>query len=122
MAAALAARDYEGPDRSEIVGWALPILNTAIVEKGREYPGNDQIEYNRTAIAGLGFLALYLRDRSVCHRDTLLRLSAYQHLLVLSALGRNFPNLIQADARLPRSIIRVIMAASIHPRRAFSDG
>jgi hypothetical protein len=122
MAAALAARDYEGPDRSEIVGWALPILNTAIVEKGREYPGNDQIEYNRTVIAGLGFLALYLRDRSVCHRDTLLRLSAYQHLSVLSALGRNFPNLIQADARLPRSIIRVIMAASIHPRRAFSDG
>jgi hypothetical protein len=121
MAAALASRDYEGPDRGEIVGWALPILNAATIERGREYPGNDQIQYDATAIAGLGLLALYLRDRSVAHRDTLLRLAAHQHLSVLSALGRSFPDLIQADARLPRSIIRVMMAASIHPRRAYSN-
>ena len=31
--------------------------------KGKEYPGNDQIEHNATAIATLGLLALYLKER-----------------------------------------------------------
>jgi hypothetical protein len=34
MAAALAARDYEAPDRSDVVAWALPVLHAAAVEKG----------------------------------------------------------------------------------------
>jgi hypothetical protein len=56
IAATLAARDYEGQDRSEVIGWALPILQRAVTEKGKEYLGNDQIEHNTTAIANLGLL------------------------------------------------------------------
>ena len=41
-AAALAARDYEGEDRAEVIGWALPILQAAAAARGKEYPGNDQ--------------------------------------------------------------------------------
>ena len=121
IAAALAARDYEGQDRSETVRWALPILQGAVTEKGKEYPGNDQIEHNTTAIATLGLLALYSRDRLIAHRDALLRLAANPHLSVVNALGRHFPELTQIDPRLPRSIIRIVMAASIHPRREDSD-
>jgi hypothetical protein len=53
MAAALAARDYEAPDRSDVIAWALPVLQAAAAEKGKEYPGNDQIQYNPTAIGAL---------------------------------------------------------------------
>ena len=119
-AAALAARDYEGADRSEIVAWALPILNAATAVKSREYPGNDQIEHNATAIATLGLLALYLKERDVARRDALLRLAAHQHLSVVNALGRNLSDLAQANPRLPRSIIRVVVTASIHFYRADS--
>jgi hypothetical protein len=121
-AAALAARDYEGSGRSEILGWALPILNAAAAaEKGKEYLGNDQIEHNATAIATLGLLALYLKNRDVAHRDALLRIAKHQHLSVLNALGRHFPELTKVDPRLPRSIIRIVMVASIHPYRVDSD-
>jgi hypothetical protein len=120
-AAALAARDYEGADRAEVIDWALSVLQTAATEKGREYPGNDQIEYNATAIAALGLLALYLKDHQPSLRDTLLRLASHQHLSVVAALGRNFSDLAQVDPRLPRSLIRIVMAASIHPYRADND-
>jgi hypothetical protein len=120
-AAALAARDYEGTDRSEIITWALPILNAAAVEKGKEYPGNDQIEHNATAIATLGLLALYLKDEDVARRDALLRLAGHQHLSVVNALGRNFPDLTQADPRLPRSVIRIVVTASVHFYRADTE-
>jgi hypothetical protein len=92
-AAALAARDYEGTDRSEVVAWTLPVLQAAALEKDKEYPGNDQIEHNATAIATLGLLALYLKDQDVVYRDTLLSLAAHQHLSVVNALGRHFPDL-----------------------------
>jgi hypothetical protein len=58
--------------------WALPVLQAAASEKGKEHPGNDQIEHNATAIATLGLLALYLKDQDVAYRDTLLRLAAHQ--------------------------------------------
>jgi hypothetical protein len=119
-AAALAARDNEGADRNEIIAWALPILNTAAAGKDKEHPGNDQIEHNATAIATLGSLALYL-DQEAPHLDSLLRLAAHQHLSVVNALGRHFPELAQFDPRIPRSIIRIIMTASINPYRADSN-
>ena len=81
-AAALAARDYEGADRAEVIGWVLPILQTASAAKSKEYPGNDQIQHNATAIAALGLLSLYLKDQQPSLRDTLLRLASHQHLSV----------------------------------------
>jgi hypothetical protein len=121
MAAALAARDYEAPDRSDVVAWALPLLNAAAVEKGKEYRGNDQIEYNTTAIGALGLLALYLRDQDSSIRDVLLRLASHQHLSVVNALGHHFPDLARLDPRLPRALIRIVMASSVHPRRTDRD-
>jgi hypothetical protein len=120
-AAALAARDYEGSDRAGVISWALPILRTAATARGREYPGNDQIQHNAAAIAALGLLALCLKDQEPSLRDSLLRLASHQHLSVVAALGRNFTDLAQVDLRLPRSLIRIVMAASIHPYRADND-
>lgn len=120
-AATLAARDYEGTDRAEVVGWALPILQTAAASKGKEYPGNEQIEYNRTAIATLGLLALYEGNQDVSVRDTLLQLASHQHLSVVGAVGRSFSDLAKTDASLPRSLVRVIISASIRPYRANDD-
>ena len=121
MAAALAARDYEASDRSDVVAWALSVLNAAAVEKGKEYRGNDQIEYNATAIGALGLVALYLRDQNSAIRDALLRLASHQHLSVLNALGGHFPDLARLDPRLPRALVRIVMASSVHPRRSDSD-
>ena len=120
-AAALAARDYEDADRAEVIGWALPILQTAATARGKEYPGNDQIQHNATAIAAVGLLALYLKDQKPSLRDSLLRLAAHQHLSVVAALGRNFTDLAQVDPRLPRSLFRIVMAASIHPYRTDNE-
>ena len=121
MAAALAARDYEAPDRSDVVAWVLPVLQAAAVEKGKEYPGNNQIEYNATAIGALGLIALYLRDQDGATRDALLRLATHQHLSVVAALGRHFPDLARLDPRLPRAFIRIVMASSVHARSGDSD-
>ena len=63
MAAALAVRDYEAPDRGEVFAWALPVLNAAATEKGKEYRGNDQIEYNMAAIATLGLSRSFSKTR-----------------------------------------------------------
>jgi hypothetical protein len=120
--AALAARDYAGADRAEVVDWALPILQMAATTRGKEYRGNDQIEYNETAIAARGLLALYLKDQDTSLRDALLRLASHQHLSVLAALGRDFIDLARIDDRLPRLFVRIVMAAAIHPSRAHSDG
>ena len=120
-AAVLAARDYEGTDRAQVVGWALPILQAAAAAKGKEYQGNDQIEYNATAIAAVGLLSLYLQDQQASLRDTLLRLASHQHLSVVAALGRNLIELSGVNHRLPRSLLRIVIAASIHPYRADKD-
>lgn len=121
MAVALAVRDYEAPDRSDIVAWALPVLHAAAMGKGKEYRGNDQIEYNMAAIAALGLVALYLKDHDVATCDALLRLASHQHLSVLNALGRQFPDLTRLDHRMPRSLIRIVMASSVHPRKGDSE-
>jgi energy-coupling factor transporter ATP-binding protein EcfA2 len=121
MAVALTARDYDAPDRSDVVAWALPLLCAAATEKGKEYRGNDQIEYNMAAIATLGLIALYRRDEDVATRNALLRLASHQHLSVLKALGCQFPDLAKVDSRLPRTLIRIMMTSSVHPRRGDTE-
>jgi hypothetical protein len=120
MAAALAARDYDGPDHADVIDWALPILQAAAVAE-EEYHGNDQIEFNMAAIAALGLIALYRRDRDMVTRDALLRLATRQDIAVIKSIGNYFPELATIDARLPRALVRIVMGASIHPHRGHSD-
>jgi hypothetical protein len=120
MTAALVARDYEGDDREEALAWAIPVLRKAAKEAD-EYQGNDQIQYNMAAIATLGLVSLYLRNQDATTRDQLITLASHQHPAVISSLGCFLPELAQVDARLPRSVVRVIMASSVHPRRAESE-
>ena len=121
MAAALAARDDEGADRVDVVGWALPILQAALGNKEEEYHGNDQIEFNTAAIAALGLIALYRRDRDVVMRDAILRLASHQHLAVVKSLGNCLPDLAKIDSRVPPALIRIVVTSSIHPRRGDSE-
>ena len=118
MAAALIARDYKAPDREDALSWACPILLTASAQNDREYFGNDQIEHNATASAALGLVALFLRDQDKTTRDMILELSGYEHPAVLEALAQNLPRLSTVNDRIPRSIIRIVMASAVHPRRA----
>jgi hypothetical protein len=111
----------KAPDRSDVLSWALPVLQAAAAEKDKEYPGNDQIQYNATAICALGFAVLYLRDQDVITRDAILRLVSHQHPAVLKALGRHLPDFARLDSRLPRALVRVVMASSVHPYRGDSD-
>jgi hypothetical protein len=117
MAAALAARDYEAPDRAEVVSWALPLLRAAAAEKDKEYTGSDQIEYNKTAIAAVGLIALSLKNQDTTIRNDLLRLASHQHLAVVKALGGWFTDFARLDPRTPRSLIRIVLTSAIHPHR-----
>lgn len=120
MTAALVARDYEGKDRIDVIGWALPILKAAATEDS-EYRGNDQIEYNMAAIAALGLIALYSRDQNIIMRDELLGLASHQHLAVVKSIGNSLPELAKIDPRLPRALVRIVMTSSIHPHRGDSE-
>ncbi len=121
MAAALAVRDYEAPDRGEVVAWALPVLVAATQNESKEYLGNNQIEYNMTAIGTVGLASLYLRNQDSATRDMLLKLASDRHPSVMNALGGRFADFAQIDPRLPRALIRIAMASSIHPNRADSE-
>jgi energy-coupling factor transporter ATP-binding protein EcfA2 len=121
MAAALAARDYESSDRDDVIVWARSILETAASVKDKEYRGNDQIEHNGTAIAVLGLVALYLRDRDIATRDRLMRLACDEHPAVERALGQHFTDFARVDERLPRALVRIVMANAVHPHRTDSD-
>jgi hypothetical protein len=118
MAAALVARDYEAADREDALVWARPILLTASAQNEREYFGNDQIEHNTTASTAVGIISLFLRDRDKSTRDMILELSGYEHPAVLEALAQNLLRLGEVNDQIPRSIIRIVMASAVHPRRA----
>jgi hypothetical protein len=121
MAAALAMRDYENADRTNVIGWAMHVLDAAAFESQKEYRGNDQVEYNAAAIAGLGLVEAYRRDLDVATREKILRLAANPHKSVLRAITTNFSDLANHDDRLPRSMTRVCMTAAIHPHRTDND-
>jgi energy-coupling factor transporter ATP-binding protein EcfA2 len=121
MAAALAVRDYEASDRDDILEWARPLLNSAATAEDKEYHGNDQIEYNSTAIAAVGLVALYPRDQNIAARDTLLRLACHQHPAVERALGQHFADFARVDERMPRALVRIVMVNCVHPHRTDSD-
>jgi hypothetical protein len=48
----------------------------------------------------------------------ILELSGYEHPAVLEALAQNLLRLGEVNDQLPRSIIRILMASAVHPRRA----
>lgn len=121
MAAALTVRDYEASDRDDILKWARPLLNGAAMGEDKEYHGNDQIEYNSTAIATVGLVALYLRDQNFATRDTLLHLACHQHPAAERALGQHFADFARVDERIPRALFRIVMVNCVHPHRTDND-
>lgn len=121
MSAALAARDYEGADRESIIDWALGLLRSATAQRDKEYVGNEQIEYNVTALATVGLIALYLKNGDIAVRDLLLKLAMHGNQAVLHALGRQLVSLAQKDERLVRTLIRIIMKSCIYRRTAFNE-
>jgi len=121
MSAALAARDYEGADRESVADWARSLLLAAATRPDKEYIGNEQIEYNVTALATVGLVALYLRTGDVALRDLLLKLATHGHQAVLHALGKQFVSLAENNEALVRALIRITMKSSIYHRRTEFD-
>lgn len=121
MAAALAARDYEGADRADIEAWSRPILHEAATERNDDISSRtgNQIWSNKTAIAAVGYRALYCRSQDSDARDALLTLAARQDHPVLHAIGSGLPEFNRADARFPRSLARLALRGAVHPRRAY---
>lgn len=121
MAAALAARDYRGDDRSEIVTWAEAILSDAAEEPETERYGNNQIQYSVHAIAALGLFALYREDGGSYLQRKLLQLAAHPDLAVTNALGDFFAELNTSDDRLLRTMIRAMLFSARYPRRGDTE-
>lgn len=119
MAAALAARDYEGSDRADIEAWAKPILNLAVSEETDDIVTRSasQIYSNVAAIAAVGYAGLYRRNKDSMTRDALLALAGRQDHAVLNAIGIHLNEFDRLDARLARSLTRIILETAVHPRR-----
>jgi hypothetical protein len=124
MAAALAARDYEGENRAAVEEWSRSVLQPAATEYNDDIASraSEQIYSNKTAIAAVGYAALYCRHRDAVSRDALLNLAALQDHAVLSAIGASFRDFARLDPRFPRALIRLVMRAAAHPRRTLVAG
>lgn len=121
MSAALAARDYEEADRDSILDWALGLLRSAMSQPDKEYVGNEQVEYNVTALATVGLIAIFLKNSDVAVRDLLFKLATHGHQAVLHALGGQLVKLAQKDEQLVRALIRITMKSCIYHPRTQSD-
>ena len=123
MAAALAARDYEGADRTDVERWCRSILRAASAEDSDDVTARagTQIYSSKTAIAAVGYRALYGRDRDAEARDALLRLASRQDHPVLHAIGSGLGELARIDERIARALVRIALRAAVHPRRTLDD-
>jgi hypothetical protein len=121
MAAAIAARDYAADDRQAVLGWALPVLDRASRE-GEDFTGNAQVQYSRAGIATIGLIGHLRKEGSEVARDQLLSLAGNDHEAVVAAVAGHLKELEQVDGRLPRSIVRIVMASAIHTRHRFREG
>jgi hypothetical protein len=119
MAAALAARDYEGADRADVEAWSQPILQKAATEQNDDMAsrGSDQIYSNDAAIAAVGYSGLYRRNQNVPARDRLLVLATRPDHAVLHALGNHLTEFDRLDPRFPRSITRIVLKSVVHSLR-----
>jgi hypothetical protein len=119
MAAALAARDYAGEDCAAVEEWSRSVLQGAVTEYNEDIAAraSEQIYSNKTAIAAVGHAALYRRNNDAGSRNALLGLAALQDHATLNAIGVNFRQFARIDPRLPRSLIRLVTRAAVHPRR-----
>jgi hypothetical protein len=124
MAAALAGRDYNGDDRAAVEEWSRSVLQPAATEYNDDIASraSEQIYSNKTAIAAVGYAALYRRNKDTVSRDALLSLAALQDHAVLSAIGASFREFARLDPRFPRALIRLVMRAAVHPHRTFEMG
>ncbi len=112
MAAALAARDYDGGEREAVLQWALAILDAAAAVESTEYHHNPHVKYNNQAIATLGLVQLYIKAPSVPLRDQLLTLSTSREPAVRNAIGRQFTTLMAAAPDFVRAVIRVMLTSA----------
>jgi hypothetical protein len=124
MAAALAARDYEGRDRAAVEEWSCSVLQPAATEYNDDIASraSEQVYSNKTAIAAVGYAGLYRKNKDAMSRDALLALAALQDHAVLNAIGGNFREFARLDPRLPRALVRLVMWGAAHPRRTHEAG
>src|SRR5262249_8473271 len=123
MAAALAVRDYERADRAKVEEWCRSVLSAASAEDSEDIAARagTQIYSSKTAIAAVGYRALYSQKGDNEAREPLLRLAARQDYAVLHAIGSGFRELARIDNRLPRALVRLVLRAAVHPCRAFDE-
>jgi hypothetical protein len=123
MAAALAARDYEGEDRHNIEEWCRPILDRAAAWRTDDIGAlhTAEIYSNRAAIAVLGLAALYRRNPTHNALNLLFRLATRRDLAVLVAIAMQLNKVSETDARLPRSFVRIALAAAVRPHRSENE-
>ena len=126
MAAALAALDYKGEDPKTVTAWALPILDRAAAGEENSHIGGlspHQIYSDKVAIAAIGYVGIYRRERDEKSQERLLRLASRGSRLVIQAIGTHLSELDAIDPRLPRALARIIFDTNVRPRTTLvSDG
>jgi hypothetical protein len=119
MAAALAGRDYEGEDRTEVETWSRSVLHEAAQTHCDDMATrmSSQIYANSAAIAAVGFAALYHRRADTETLAVLLRLATRDDVAIGEAIGRELGGFDHIDARIPRCFARLVLTSAVRPRR-----
>lgn len=79
-----------------------------------------QIRYHAAALASLGWASLAAQGDADARR-MLLTLSKRGDSAIIAAMGSAFEALVFADARLPKALLRIGLASSIHPEQIWDD-
>lgn len=117
-AAAIAGRDAEGPEREELLAWALPVLQEAATSEDDDLSSyvTKHVWSNTAAIAAVGFAGIYCKSRDTEARDTLLVLASRQEQSILHALGNELSSFSRIDDRFVQSLVRIILGSAVRPR------
>jgi hypothetical protein len=123
MAAALAARDYDGPDRDEVLAWSQPILHCAAFEESEDLATRttEHVYSNSGAIGTIGLAEIYCRHLDCAVLKALFTLATRQEPAIVNAIGQYLAKFDQVDERLPRSFVRIILKSAVRPRRTHRE-
>jgi hypothetical protein len=119
---ATAALSVVSPAYQHERDWAVNILLRAVREPkdDRHDRAYAQIRYHAAALASLGWASLAAQGDADARR-MLLTLSKRGDSAIIAAMGSAFEALVFANARLPKALLRIGLASSIHPEQIWDD-
>jgi hypothetical protein len=119
---ATAALSVVSPAYHHERAWATQILHRAVEDPkhDRHDRAYAQVRFHSAALASLGWAGLAAQSDADARR-VLLTLAKRGDSAIIGAIGSALEALALADARLPKALLRIGLASSIHPEQIWDD-